>query len=112
MLAVGFLIMWGGYSMSLWGWCLLRGYDVTLGQLMSPTHPYGSGKGQSWPPPKIGSDVIFPGGRSGGGQAGTGQVSQVGAFNTAAANAVNAAKAAGKVYGQPTVQGGGLGGHT
>ena len=64
MLAAGMLIMWTGYSVSLWGWCLLRGYDVTLGQLMSPAHPYGSGKGQKWPPPLMGSDVIFPGGRT------------------------------------------------
>lgn len=97
MLAVGFLIMWGGYSVSLWGWCLIRGYNVTLGQLMSPTHPYGSGKGQSWPPPPIGSDVIFPGGRSSTGLGGTPDVNQVGAFNTAAANAASAAKAAGNL---------------
>ena len=64
MLAAGMLIMWTGYSVSLWGWCLLRGYDVTLGQLMSPAHPYGSGKGQKWPPPRMGPDVIFPGGRT------------------------------------------------
>lgn len=67
MLAVGMLVIWGGYSVSLWGWCLLQGYDVTLGQLMSPVHPYGSGKGQSWPPPALGSDVIFPGGRAAAG---------------------------------------------
>lgn len=65
MLAIGMVIVWGGYSVSLWGWCLLRGYNVTLGQLMSPTHPYGSGKGQAWPPPLMGSDVIFPGGHVG-----------------------------------------------
>ena len=65
MLAAGMLIIWGGYSVSLWGWCLLQGYNVTLGQLMSPVHPYGSGKGQAWPPALMGPDVIFPGGRSG-----------------------------------------------
>jgi hypothetical protein len=58
------LIWWGGYSVSLWGWCLIRGYDVTLGQLMSPTHPYGAGKGEKWPPKLIGGDVVFPGGRT------------------------------------------------
>lgn len=80
MLPAGMLLMWAGYSVSLWGWCLLRGYDVTLGQLMSPTHPYGSGKGQPWPPKLIGPDVIWPGGRSAttaGGAAGTGQDSAV-----------------------------------
>lgn len=70
MLAVGMLITWAGYSVSLWGWSLLRGYNVTLGQLMSPLHPYGSGKGQSWPPPLLPPDVIFPGGRSGSGSQG------------------------------------------
>jgi len=64
MLAAGMLIVWTGYSLTLWGWCLIRGYDVTLGQLMSPMHPYGSGKGQPWPPKPIGDDVVFPGGRA------------------------------------------------
>lgn len=61
MLPAGMLIVWAGYSVSLWGWCLLRGYDVTLGQLMSPMHPYGSGKGEKWPPKRLPDDVIFPG---------------------------------------------------
>ena len=69
MLPVGMLLMWAGYSVSLWGWCLIRGYDVTLGQLMSPAHPYGSGKGQAWPPPLLSADVIFPGGRNTGASA-------------------------------------------
>lgn len=67
MLAVGGLLVWAGYSVSLWGWCLLRGYNVTLGQLMTPIHPYLSGKGQSWPPPLMAPDVIFPGGRTAAG---------------------------------------------
>jgi hypothetical protein len=56
------LLTWAGYSVGLWGWCLLRGYDVTLGQLMSPTHPYGSGKGQGWPPQAMPDTQVFPGG--------------------------------------------------
>jgi hypothetical protein len=63
------LITWAGYSLGLWGWCLIRGYDVTLGQLMSPAHPYGTSKGEKWPPPLIGPDVIFPGGRNTGASA-------------------------------------------
>lgn len=65
MLPVGMLLSWAGYSLGLWGWCLIRGYDVTLGQLMSPTHPYGSGKGQTWPPPLMSPNVIFPGKNTG-----------------------------------------------
>jgi hypothetical protein len=65
MLPVGMLLTWAGYSVGLWGWCLIRGYNVTLGQLMSPTHPYGSGKGQAWPPPLMSPNQIFPGKNTG-----------------------------------------------
>lgn len=57
MVAVGMLLIWGGYSVTLWGWCLLRNYNVTLGQLMSPVHPY-AGK---WPPAAIPPGQIWPG---------------------------------------------------
>lgn len=60
MVAVGFLLIWAGYSTGLWGWCLLRDYDLSMGQLMSPFHPYAG----PWPPAKIGDDVIWPGSRS------------------------------------------------
>ena len=56
--AIGMGIGWLGYSLYLWGWCLLRGYDVPLGQLMSPINPY-SGK---WPPAQIPDTQLFPGG--------------------------------------------------
>jgi hypothetical protein len=69
MLPVGMILVWAGYSVGLWGWCLIRGYDVTLGQLMSPAHPYGSGKGQAWPPPVMSPSQIFPGGRNTGASA-------------------------------------------
>lgn len=60
MLAVGMLAIWLGWSTSLWGWCLIRDYNVTMAALVNPVHPY-SGK---WPPPKLGTDVIWPGGRA------------------------------------------------
>jgi hypothetical protein len=60
MVAVGMLLIWGGYGTGLWGWCLIRDYDLTFGQLLSPAHPYSG----PWPPAKIGSDVIWPGGRT------------------------------------------------
>lgn len=65
MLPVGMLLTWAGYSVGLWGWCLIRGYNVTLGQLMSPAHPYGSAKGQAWPPPLMSPNQIFPGKNTG-----------------------------------------------
>lgn len=61
MVAIGMLLVWGGYSVSLWGWCLLRGYDVTFGQITSPANPYGSKAGQPWPPAQIPANLIFPG---------------------------------------------------
>ena len=58
MVAVAFALIWAGYSTSLWGWCLLRDYDLTFGQLVSPTHPYSG----AWPPAKIPATQIWPGG--------------------------------------------------
>ena len=52
------LLTWLGYSLSLEGWCLWRDYDVTLGQLMSPLHPYNG----PWPPARIPDTQIWPGG--------------------------------------------------
>jgi hypothetical protein len=36
--AIGFGIVWAGYTLGLWGYCLIRGYDVTLGELANPVH--------------------------------------------------------------------------
>jgi hypothetical protein len=58
MVAIGMMLGWLGYSLGLEGWCLWRDYDVTLGQLMSPVHPY-AGK---WPPAAIPSGQTWPGG--------------------------------------------------
>ena len=51
------LLVWAGYGVGLWGWCLVRDYDVTLGQLFSPTHPYSG----AWPPAAIPSGQTWPG---------------------------------------------------
>lgn len=58
MVAVGMILGWVGYALALEGWCLFRDYDVTLGQLMSPAHPYAG----PWPPGKIPSGQTWPGG--------------------------------------------------
>lgn len=57
MVALGMMLGWVGYSLGLEGWCLWRDYDVTLGQLMSPLHPYNG----PWPPAKIPSGQTWPG---------------------------------------------------
>ena len=58
MVAIGFLLLWGGYAGGLFGWCLFKDYDVTLGELMSPFHPYAG----AWPPAQIPAGQIWPGG--------------------------------------------------
>jgi hypothetical protein len=57
MVAVGMALVWAGYSVGLWGWCLIRDYNLTFGQLVSPTHPYSG----TWPPAPIPSSQIWPG---------------------------------------------------
>jgi hypothetical protein len=36
--AIGMGLAWAGYTGCLWAYCLIRGYDVTLGQLVNPVH--------------------------------------------------------------------------
>lgn len=60
MVAVGFGILWWGYLEIVYGWCLLKGYDVTWKQLANPISPY------EWPaapgqPPPIPNTQILPG---------------------------------------------------
>lgn len=42
MAALGLGTIWAGYYLFMYGYCLVRGYDVTLGQMMHSTWP-GSG---------------------------------------------------------------------
>lgn len=44
MAAVALGIIWGGYTLGIWGYCLVRGYDVPFTGLFSATWP---GGGQS-----------------------------------------------------------------
>jgi hypothetical protein len=55
--AIGMGLGWLGYALGLWGWSLLRGYNVTLGQLMSPLHPYSG----AWPPAALPATQTLPG---------------------------------------------------
>jgi hypothetical protein len=72
MVAVGMLLTWLGYGLGLEGWCLWRDYDVTLGQLMSPLHPYAG----PWPPPPVPSGQTWPGGTTAAAPAGQGSAGQ------------------------------------
>lgn len=33
MVAIGMALVWGGYAIGIWGYCLVNGYDVTFGSL-------------------------------------------------------------------------------
>jgi hypothetical protein len=33
MVAIGMALIWGGYYLGLWGYCLVNGYDVTFTSL-------------------------------------------------------------------------------
>ena len=46
MVALGLGTVWAGYYLFLYGYCLVRGYDVSLPQLMHSTWP-GSGTSAS-----------------------------------------------------------------
>jgi hypothetical protein len=36
--AIGFGLAWAGWTLGLWGFCLVKGYDITLGELVNPAH--------------------------------------------------------------------------
>ena len=39
MIAIGMGLVWAGYTVGLWGYCLVKNYDVTFGQLFATTWP-------------------------------------------------------------------------
>jgi hypothetical protein len=57
MVGIGFGLLWVGYTGGFWAYCLLKGYNVTLGQVVSYSHPYSG----PWPPPPVPTDLVFPG---------------------------------------------------
>jgi hypothetical protein len=48
MVPIGMALAWAGYTLGMWGYCLVRGYNVTFMQLF----------GSSWPGPKISASPI------------------------------------------------------
>ena len=62
--AIAFGLGWLGYTVTLYGVCLLRGWNISFGQLISPVKPYSG----AWPPPAIPDTTVLPGqGTSAGG---------------------------------------------
>ena len=71
MTAIAFGLGWLGYSVSLWGYCLVRGYDVTLAELMNPVHVFAwPAGGISGMPLVPGTQILPGGGKAGGGGGG------------------------------------------
>jgi hypothetical protein len=48
---------WVGYTLGIWGYCLVRGYDVTFMQLFKPVWP---GTGKAAPAPAAPSSGAAP----------------------------------------------------
>lgn len=55
MVAIAIGLVWLGYTSGLYGYCLLRGYNVTPKQLLSPSWPPSTVAGG--PPPSSGGGV-------------------------------------------------------
>lgn len=60
--ALSFGFAWAAYAVGSWGWILLKGYDITFKQWVSPLTVY------SWPrtgsPGTIPASQVFPTGNS------------------------------------------------
>lgn len=54
--AIGMGLLWGGYTLALWGYCQLQGYKIALTDLVVPGRYTGT-----WPPPPIDTPVAPPG---------------------------------------------------
>jgi hypothetical protein len=56
MLPVAMLVTWAAYTVGSWGYCLIKGYDVSFRAWASPLHPYSG----PWPPPLIPINRTWP----------------------------------------------------
>jgi hypothetical protein len=54
--AIGMALIWAGYAVSIWGYCLVVGYDVSFGNVFAPVWP-GVQVSQGTP-----GQVVLPGG--------------------------------------------------
>lgn len=75
MVALAFGAMWGFYGVTTWGWCLIKGYNITFGQWFNPVKPYTWDKS----PELVPKGHITPVSAAAGG----GQASAAAAVNTA-----------------------------
>lgn len=65
---LAFLLLWGGYGVASWGYCLIRGWDIPARAWFSPLHPYQfPAKGD---PPPVPAGQVFPSSKTSGGAKG------------------------------------------
>lgn len=60
MLAVAFGVMWAGYGISSWGYGVLKGWDITLGEWFNPLHPWEWDATSAAKPPLIPATQVWP----------------------------------------------------
>jgi hypothetical protein len=54
--AIGIVLAMVGYTVGSWGYVLVKGYNITLVQWVSPLHPFSG----AWPPQCVPPGFIFP----------------------------------------------------
>lgn len=66
--ALGMVMLWASYSLTLYGYCLLKGYDISFGQLLSPSAKWVAPSqynkntvgAHTWPPGPAPNTVLLP----------------------------------------------------
>lgn len=60
MLPIGFLVTLGGYGLTSWGYCILRGWNIPFGQWFNPVHPWEWTADNAASPPPIPPTQVNP----------------------------------------------------
>jgi hypothetical protein len=58
MVPIGVAMVWGAYTVGIWGYCLVRGYDVTFMQLFKGFWPGKAGTAAQQALQKLGSTPV------------------------------------------------------
>lgn len=71
MVAVAVLAVWAAYGVGTWGWCLVKGYNITFLEWFNPADPY------EWDgtPPMVPTGSVLPVASASTSKSGSAQVS-------------------------------------
>jgi hypothetical protein len=58
MIPVGMGLAWVGYVVFFYGYSLVKGYDLSFSEIVSPVNFYQG----DWPPPEAPNDAVLPAG--------------------------------------------------